>query len=229
MREIVIGRDAATGKLRLTADKQTATFGADGSVSQQHVKLSFADDGMIALTNLNIDNDSYVNHRGVERKQIKKGDRIVLGSDGYQLTWDIIEPFMPKLADISGLKTVWDDYQTARLEMQIKERRFNTLRSATGLITMFAVVLGMVTGHGSTLYMLLYVGAAIVSLAFFFVAYRASSRIPIEQNRLAEEAKERYRCPQCGAKLVLQDFDMLSQQKGCPHCGATWVNLKKQK
>lgn len=226
MNEVKIGRDGQTGKLRMTVGKQTSTFGEANSVprsvSQEHVRLTIGDDGSLVLTNLNIENDTYVNHRAVERKRISEGDRIVLGGEHYHLSWDMLKPFIPKMADISPLEQVWHDYQQQRLDMQIRERRFNTLRSATGLITMFAVVLGAFTGRDNPLFMTLYVIAAVISLVFFFYAYRASSKIPLQQNQLTEDTKHRYKCPVCGCLLALQDYDMLRQTKGCPHCGAVW-------
>lgn len=226
MKEIIIGRDGETGKLRLTVGKQSATFGEKDSVprsvSQQHAQLTIGDDGTLVLANLNVNNDTYLNHRGIERKRIREGDRIVLGNGHYRLDWEMIKPFIPKIADISHLQQVWKDYQDQRLRMQIKERRFNTLRSATGLITMFAVILGALTGRDNPVFMTLYVLAGVISLVFFFIAYRSSSKIPIQQNQLTEDVKEKYKCPVCGCKLVLQDYDMLRQTKGCPHCGAVW-------
>lgn len=226
MTEIIIGRDGQSGKLRLTVGKQTSTFGEANSVprsvSQEHVRVTIGDDGIIVLTNLNTENDTYVNHRAVERKRISEGDRIVLGGEHYRLSWDMLKPFIPRMADISPLEQLWKDYQTERLQMQIRERRFNTLRSATGLITMFAVVLGAFTGRDNPLFMVLYAAAAVISLVFFFIAYRASSKIPLQQNQLTEDVKHRYKCPSCGALLTLQDYDMLRQTKGCPHCGAVW-------
>jgi len=226
MKEVIIGRDGPTGKLRMKAGQQTATFGnpdsVPRSVSQEHVKLTIRDDGTLVLTNLNPENDTFVNHRAVECKRISEGDRIVLGGDHYRLGWDMLKPFIPKLADISPLEQVWKDYQTKRLQMQIRERRFNTLRSATGLITMFAVVLGAFTGRDNPLFMALYIAAGVISLVFFFIAYKASSKIPLQQNQLMEDTKKQYKCPVCGALLTLQDYDMLRQTKGCPHCGVTW-------
>lgn len=226
MNEVTIGRDGQTGKLRMTVGKQTSTFGEANSVprsvSQEHVRLTIGDDGSLVLTNLNIENDTYVNHRAVERKRIVEGDRIVLGGEHYHLSWDMLKPFIPKMADISPLEQVWHDYQQQRLEMQIRERRFNTLRSATGLITMFAVVLGAVTGRDNPLFMGLYIVAGVISLVFFVIAFMASSKIPLQQNQLTEDTKHRYKCPSCGSLLTLQDYDMLRQTKGCPHCGAVW-------
>ena len=226
MKEITIGRDGQTGKLRLTVGKQTATFGEQDSVprsvSQEHARLTIGDDGTLVLTNLNPENDTYVNHRAVERKRLSEGDRIVLGGEHYHLSWDMLKPFIPKLADISPLEQVWRDYQAQRLQMQIRERRFNTLRSATGLITMFAMVLGAVTGRDNPLFMGLYIAAGVISLVFFVIAYQVSSKIPMQQNQLTEDTKHRYKCPDCGALLTLQDYDMLRQTKGCPHCGIAW-------
>ena len=226
MIEITIGRDGQTGKLRLTVGKQTSTFGAENSVprsvSQAHARLTIGDDGTLVLTNLNIENETYVNHRAIERKRISEGDRISLGGDKYRLGWDMLKPFIPKMADIGGLEQVWRDYQRQRLQMQIRERRFNTLRSATGLITTLAVVLGAVTGRDNLLFTSLYIAAGLVSLVFFVIAFKASSKIPMQQQQLTEDTKHRYKCPACGALLTLQDFDMLRQTKGCPHCGAIW-------
>lgn len=226
MKEIVIGRDGPTGKLRLTVGNQSAAFGQQNSVprsvSQEHARLTIGDDGTLVLTNLNVNNDTYVNHQGVERKRIKEGDHIVLGGEHYHLTWDMLKPFIPQMADITPLEQVWNDYQQQRLQMQIRERRFNALRSATGLITMFAVVLGAVTGRDNLLFLTLYGVAAVVSLVFFFIAYRASSQIPQMQYELQERVKQQYKCPACGCLLTLQDYDMLRQTKGCPHCGALW-------
>ena len=64
--------------------------------------------------------------------------------------------------------------------------------------------------------------AVAVSLVFFVIAFRESSKIPLKQNELTEEAKHNYKCPSCGSLLSLQDYDLLKQTKGCPHCGAVW-------
>ncbi len=225
MKEILIGRDAETNKLRITVDGKSAAFGAADSVprsvSQQHVKLTIGNDGSLLLTNLNVDNDTFVNHRGIEAKYITHGDRITLGGENYKLTWDILDPFIPKMADISGLQQVWDEYQEKRLQMQIKERRFNTLRSATGLLTMAAMVLGFSIGRGGAVFFL-YIAAAVISLAFFVIAFMQSSRIPREQDQLLQDTKRRYKCPACGRLLNLQDFEMLRQSSGCPHCKVQW-------
>lgn len=226
MKEVIIGRDGETGKLRLTVGKQSSAFGEKNSVprsvSQQHVKLTIDDDGSLTLTNLNVNNDTYVNHRGIERKRIKEGDRIMLGNHHYRLDWEMIKPFIPRIADIRPLEQVWKDYDEQRLRIKIKERRFNALKSSTRLITMFALILGALMGRDNPIYMTLYVLAGVISLVFFYIAYRSSSKIPIQQKQLKEAAKEKFKCPACGCKLMFQEYDGLRQSKGCPHCGAVW-------
>ena len=52
MKEIVIGRDGPTGKLRLTVGNQSAAFGQQNSVprsvSQEHARLTVGDDGTLS-------------------------------------------------------------------------------------------------------------------------------------------------------------------------------------
>ncbi len=226
MKEIIIGRDGETGKLRLTVGAKTAVFGEQNSVprsvSQQHARLTIGDDGILVLHNLNIDNDTYVNHQGVERKRVQPGDRIVLGDGHYRLDWDMLQPFIPKMADIAHLEKVWTGYQQQRLQMQIRERRFNALKSATGILTMSAVVLGALTGRDNPLFTAIYGVAAVAMLVSFVITYRQASKIPLMQDELLRNTKQQYKCPECGSLLTLQDYDMLRQTKGCPHCGAVW-------
>lgn len=225
MKEILLGRDAQTGKLRITVGKQTATFGQENSVSKsvskEHLRLIIGDDGTLTVVNLNPDNDTFVNGRPVEQKRIKKDDRIELGQDRYLLSWDMITPFIP--VDISPLKAVWKEYQDEKLKMQISERRFNALRTVTGAISPVAIIAGIYLGRDNALMMVLYLLPAVLILLFAFMSWKAASKIPKQQAELLERTKHAYKCPACGRLLTLQDFDMLSQQKGCQYCQAEWL------
>lgn len=227
MTEITIGRDGQTGKLRMTVGKQTSTFGEAGSVprsvSQEHVRVTIGDDGSLVLTNLNPENDTYVNHRAVERKRISEGDRIVLGGEHYRLSWDMLKPFIPKMVDISALEQMWKDYQEQRLQMQIRERRFNTLRSATGLITMAAIALSIMTGRQSLWFIVLYVVAILISLAFTIKAWRDASAVPQKAQQLNRQFQHDYVCPQCGHFLGNQPYELLAQNGHCPYCKTQFI------
>jgi DNA-directed RNA polymerase subunit RPC12/RpoP len=227
MKEILLGRDAQTGKLRITAGNKTAAFGQEKSVpksvSKEHLLITIGDDSTLTVVNKNPDNDTYVNQRPVEQKRIKEGDCIELGNDRYLLSWDIISPFIPRFADISPLKQVWTEYQEEKLKMQISERRFNSIRTVTGAITPVAMLAGFIFGRDNMIMMALYMLPAVLTLLFCVISWRAASKIPKRQAELTERAKHAYKCPACGKLLQLQDFDMLSQQKGCPYCAAQWI------
>lgn len=226
MTTITIGRDAQTGQLRIAANGKTAVAGQKDSVpkgvSREHVRLTVDDEGAIALYNINIGNDTYVNGIGVEVKRINEGDRIEIGKERYLLSWDIIGPLIPKYVDISPLKEVWDDYQQQLLQMQIKERRSGVLRSATGLITMAAMLLSIFTGRDNPLFFMLYGLAGVVSAVFFVKAYLDSSKMPRKQQDIRDELPKKYVCPNCGKFLGNQPYEVISQRNSCPHCRAIY-------
>lgn len=223
--ELKIGRDGESGKLCVTvAGKNVLAGEADSvpkSVSREHVLVTVTDEGTVILQNLNIENDLYVNNYGVERKRVQHGDHIELGHDHYQLSWELLDKFF-RLADIRPLEQVWKDYQAERLRLQIQERRFGVLRSATGLLTTAAMILGFMegSGNGVSLRLILYIVMGVVSLLFLVIAWRSASRVPLRQQQLEEETRHRYSCSACGCLFNLQSYDLLRQMKKCPHCGA---------
>lgn len=229
--EVVIGRDAATGQLKMNIGKQTKSFGEKNSVpksvSREHVSISVIENGKLVLKNLNVENETYVNGKGVEQKLIQRGDRIELGNDHWRLSWDdYLEPVLPEFADISPLEQVWKDYKSKQVKTQIKERRFNAIRSATGILTMGAMALSIngFLGKENPVYGYLYIAAAIITAIGFFWSFRLASKIPLENIRIQEEAENKYKCPVCGKLFTLQKYDQLKQQGHCSHCKAIFVS-----
>lgn len=227
--ELTIGRDPATGQLRMSNGKQAKLFGekecVPKSVSREHVSISVTEKGELILKNLNVENDTYVNGKGIEQKLIQQGDKIELGIERWELSWkEYLDPVMPKFADIRPLERVWTDFKSSQIKNQIKERKFNALRSATGLLTMAAVALSGVFGRDNSLYLCLYGSAAVVSALFFILSYRWASKIPMENAKLQEETEKNYKCPQCGKLYPLQKYDQLKQQGRCMHCKAIFIS-----
>jgi DNA-directed RNA polymerase subunit RPC12/RpoP len=229
--ELTIGRDASTGQLRMSNGKQSQLFGEKDcvpkSVSREHVKLCVTEKGEYILKNLNIENDTYVNGKCVEQKLIQRGDRILLGTDHWKLSWHkYLDPILPKFADIRPLEKIYQDYENKRLRMQIKERRFNTIRSATGILTLGAMALSIngFLGKETPIYGYLYIVAAIITALGFVWSYRLASKIPIENDKHLKETKKKYVCPECGKQFVLQDYDQLKQQGRCQYCKAIFIS-----
>ena len=224
--KIQIGRDIVTSKLRLTLDdKSILTEKADvpASVSREHCQIEMEGD-VIKLRNLDINNYTYVNGQAIEVKTIQKSDQIALGIDRYPFDWNCFESLLPPEADIRPLKAVWDSYEQQNIDLQIDERKFNTLRSITGLITMIAIALSIATGGRSPWYLVLYGVAITASLIFFVKAYRDAAKIPQKRQELTKKFQHDYTCPHCGRFLGNQSYDILSQNTCCPYCKTKFIH-----
>ncbi|MBO4811097.1 MAG: FHA domain-containing protein [Prevotella sp.] len=222
--EIVIGRDASTSRLKLVADGKTMLAEAEGAVpptvADAHCSLTFTSEG-IRLRNLDINHYTYVNGKGVEAKKVSKTDHIELGLDHFPVDWNIIAMVAP--ADVSPLCRVWDQYEQQKLELQIAERRFNSLRSATGLLTMVAIALSVMTGRQSLGYIVLYATAILVSLAFTIKAWNNAASVPQKTAQLTQQFQHDYVCPCCGRFLGGQSPQMLAQSGHCPYCKKQFI------
>lgn len=224
-----IGRDAKTSQLNITAGQQQVRMGQSGSVpqtvSRQHCSLTIGADGSMKLRNLKPENSTYVNGVAVEQKTIKASDNVQLGPDRYQLDMKglltIVDKMTPKTADIRPLGRLYSNYEHEAMQLDIAERRFNSLRSATGLITMAAVVLGMTVGHGPV-YIVIYATAIIISLIFTIKAYHNSSNMPKRKKELQSQFKDKYRCPCCGHHYSMS-YDELVVYDACPFCKAKFI------
>ena len=144
-----------------------------------------------------------------------------MGSGHYLLDWTYLKPHLP--IDIRPLKKVWEDYEAESLELQIKERKFNALRSITGLITMVAIALSIASGGRNKWYLLLYGLAIITSLAFFIKAYIDSSKLPQKRQDLSKQFQHDYVCPHCGHFMGNQPYDILAQNGSCPYCKKQFI------
>ena len=224
--EILIGRDDKTGKMKLTAEGRSVLFGTQRlpeSVLVEHLKLTVEDD-TIRLKNLNINAYTYVNGLAVESKTITKQHTIEIGKDHIPFDWHALDEFITPEADIRPLEAIWNDYESKNISLQIAERRFNTLRSTTGLITMVAIALSIATGGKSHWYILLYGIAIVASVLFFVKSYLDSSKVPQKRQEMNKAFQREYVCPHCGHFLGNQSYDILVQNDHCPYCKAKFIH-----
>ena len=224
--KILIGRDDKTGRMKLTAEGRSVLFGTQRlpeSVLAEHLKLTIEND-TIRLKNLNINAYTYVNGQAVESKTITKQHTIEIGKDHIPFDWRALDEFITPEADIRPLETVWNDFESKNISLQIAERKFNTLRSTTGLITMVAIALSIATGGKSHWYILLYGVAIVVSVIFFVKSYLDSSKVPQKRQEMNRAFQREYVCPHCGHFLGNQSYDILVQNDHCPYCKAKFIH-----
>ena len=222
---IIIGRDQETGKLLLFTNGQDTLWGTPMSVpptvNPQHCALEI-DASSMRLTNLDINNYTYINGHCVESMAISQTDKIELGPDRYIFDWKAVQPLLP--VDITSLREIWNDFENEKMQLQVSERRMNALRSITPVITMTALVLGFVTGRQSVWLIILYVLAILLSIGFYIKSLINARAIPEKQNKLLHQFQTDYKCPKCGKFLGNQSFDILIQNDGCPHCKTQFIH-----
>ena len=224
---VQVGRDTGVPRLVMTVNGQPVWYGQKAdvpdSVSSSHCTLEETGD-MIRLRNTNLNNETFVNGQSVLTKVINRGDRIELGSAHYPLDWSAIDKVLPPKIYIGHLEKIWNDYEKQRMELQIAERKFNSIRSATGIITMLAIALSMMLGRQNVWYVVLYSFAVIASALLTYKAYRNAAAVPQKQQALSKQFQKDYVCPHCHRFIGNQSYDLLSQNACCPYCKTQFVH-----
>jgi len=223
--KIVIGRDGATRQLKITVGQQSQSIGQAGSVpmsvSREHCRIT-AVDGNCIIENLNPNNVTYINGTPVQKKHITENDTIALGAERYPLSWSCISQLLPKVADIRGLKAVWDEYDKTLLQLQIDERKFNAWRGITPIISFSALLLGFFTGRENPWLWVLYGSAILLSVVFLVVSYRKSTSVPKKQKESKTKFQNSYVCPHCHHFMGYTDYKLIIQNEACPYCKARY-------
>jgi hypothetical protein len=221
--EIIIGRDKQTSKLRMSVGQQAKLFGANGSVplsvSREHLSLTINPDCTYNAKNLNAQNSTFVNGVSIEKLSVTEKDSVEMGADHYPLDWSYVRELQPKIADISHLQEVWDEYNKNELDLTVKERRANALRSGTGLLTMGAIAVGFILGkeQAGAIYMVLYGVAILISALFFIKSLVDAGKIPQQRQKQKEKFQHDYTCPNCG-RFLSQPYDQIRLMDNCPYC-----------
>ena len=233
--EIVIGREnTKDSRLNLKVDGVSKIYGDENSVprcvSREHCRL-YVYHNEIIIENLNISNFTFVNGREYEKKKITFEDVVELGQERYRLDVETIvnvltQPMSAKDGEvlkpsysIAPLVEVWEEYENARLQMQIDAQKFSTLTSITGIL----MPLGMVAAFIPSLEKLRLVFICIsllLTIVFFMIRWKKSNTGPLKQKELNDDFKRSYVCPNPKCKRGLSGYsaDELTKLVCCPHC-----------
>lgn len=227
MMNLILGRDAATGKLRVSANGKASLIGlkenVPKSVSREHISITIEDDGTMVLRNLNTENDTYVNGMGVEVKQISKEDRIELSEEHYSLSWDILGAFVPMYVDIRPLRQIWHWYDTTQLEMRESERKAQNVQRLSGILSSCGILFMFFEGLGPIRFIL--TGLSVIIAVYFFVrGNNSDSSLNIKLYNLGNEFRKKYICPnpKCHHFMGNTPYDILIQNRACPYCKALY-------
>ena len=224
--EIILGRDAATNRIKAVCNGQVKYYGSQGSVpndvSREHCSITINGQNAV-VRNIKATNVTYVNGVEILSKSVTENDRVELGPSRFVLPIkDILKDNKEATCDIAKLQQIWNDYEQTLLEYQIAERKFNTARSCVPLVTMGAMICGIVFER-SLIHILLYVLAVGVSVIFAYVAYKKASQIPMKMVELKKDLQKNYVCTNCGHFMGFIDAEILKQNKSCSHCKAKFT------
>jgi len=188
------------------------------TVSRQHCSLTPLEDGSgYVLKNLKVENTTYVNGVEVQSKRVTTADKVELGGARYELDWSFLKGILQETVDISKLRVIWEAYESQQMAQQIADRKFNVLRSSTGIVTLTAAAASFITGRNPYL-IILYVSAVLITLGFTIKAYRDSTKVPQKLAAFKKNFQKRYVCPNCNHFFGFQPFDVLKQNGACPYC-----------
>ena len=220
--EIIIGRDQQTRQLCIVKDGNTKLYGQPGSVpmdvSRHHVSLEPVGAGKWKIKNLNERNVTFVNGIAVESKTISENDNVELGNSHYLFSWAALQEPKVETIDIRPLKQIWEKYDKGNLALDIAERKFNVIRSATGIISMSAIACAFIFGQGSTLQKALYGLAIGISAIFFVIAHNKAAEVPLKRREIKDEFERKWICPKCKRPLNFRSYTVLKQNDSCPCC-----------
>lgn len=224
--EIIIGREekATAPRLRLLVDKKEKFLATKThvpkTVSREHCLLSVNGDEIVIQNKKVGLNPVYVNGQEIERKRVKKGDKIQLGPDMYTVDVDSILSALSCNDDgavsIAHLEKVWNDYQNAKMKIQIRERRLNAISRFSGVITSVGILCAVIPSlaHIRTLAICItIISGAVLSI----IAFRDSEKTPKKLNELAEKFLDDYVCPKCGKSFGNLRYKDLAKYVACPN------------
>ncbi len=183
------------------------------------------------------------------KKKIKpESDAITLGAEHYALKiGTIINAIEGKPADnananakavkpteknkaqqplsITHLEEIWTKNHDDKLNFQIKERKRNAIRSATGLITSVSIVCAAIEDLKDFRTPLIIIGI-VVGIYFAVVTYKASSESVLFMDKLDKDFRKKYVCPNPECHSFLSNnltYEDLAKRGACPYCKTKFI------
>ena len=224
MTELIIGRQAGVERPRLSIQHEgkTIPMGDPGSVpknvSRRHCRILIDDDFNISIEDLTADNFMFVNGVECKRKNhVKMEDLVELGPDRYRLDLEtIIKHFTAKRSyHIGHLKFVYDNYQKAIQDRQVKQGKMNSLSAIPGVLSMSSIaMMAAFTDKGDTLRTVMIVIAVAFSVAFAVMRWGSAKSSPEERGgpgggghlRRTPETGRRFPCAVSLSQSSLRPF-----------------------
>lgn len=242
--EIIIGRKG----------NQAITI-TDPTVSGRHCSLSDNGNGTYTLRHLSTTNHTYINGHEVLECNVYPDDIIMMGNFRASVR-DLVgikpapqpgpkpgptpgpkpgpipepQPEPQQTISLTHLQAVWDNYDAAMTDIQLRQRKIGLLRSLTPIFTLGgAAIMGVLgffdveIGRGFTAFLGLFavIGVTIIIFSFFL---NLNDRSIEERKAATRYLQDNYTCPHCGRFLGMIDYHVLPRNmKACPNCKAKYT------
>lgn len=226
MMEILIGRENTNlRRLQISVGEVVKLYGETGSVpksvSRRHCKLIVSGEKYM-IESLTDGNSVYVNGKEVVSKYLKKGDKVQLGEDHYELDWEAIMDLCLNALNgysLSHLKLVWERYDKEKLNMQINTSRLNAISFVPMILSFGSGALTAIPSLAGSASVFKIIAVALLVL-FAIIRIVNSSKLPLKQRELEQWFHQNYVCPnpKCRRFLGNQPFEDLVKNVGCPNC-----------
>lgn len=244
---ILIGKEPGQGRLLIAIKglPKIITIGQIGSVPESvsrckpaegvaHCQLEIDEVGNLTLTNLKAQNVTLVNNGEIMSKRVNTASTVLLGKDRYPIDLSVIldaaeklfvtvvPPTQPKFS-IKHLKDVWDEYNENQKKIKIRQKNIGLLSSIPIAFSMFGGLLAGVAPEIRS-FALVFTGIALV-IMFIGLYLRFTDKSIEKSEQEQEKLQNKYVCPnpKCRHFLGIQSYNILKQNKGCPHCKCLWT------
>lgn len=239
---VLIGKNPSDCRLhisvKINGQPKSTAIGEMGSVSKcvsrsdpskgvAHCKIDINNNGNMILTNVKLENTTYVNGAEIMSKQITKDSVVELGVGRYRLdicavleaASKLVEVVEPKVYPIKHLEAVWNEYNGSIKKIRKGQQRLGVYSSIPmGLSMLGGIVAGVVPEI--RIAAIVFTGVAFgVFLLTLFVRTKDDSIEKTEE--VTEKFQSKYICPnpKCKHFMGMQSYTILRQNKKCPYCG----------
>ncbi len=249
-KNILIGKEPGQGRLLLSVaveghPRQAVVQSAvPDSVSRcmplenvAHCKIAVDNSGLMRLYNLKSQNVTYVDGMEIESKAINANSKVALGKDHFPINISTIlnaakqlvpqaAAAMPEEFSIAHLEKVWDEYESALENIQLKQQKANKMRMLPIMIgSLSAVASPVIATVAAVESLYITVPIAAISFLMYFVIYQRKDTSLDEKKEANKRFMTDYVCPNpnCRHFMGNQHYQILSQSTKCPYCGARFA------
>ncbi len=262
-KNILIGREPGKGRLCITIAGKQAYMGHDGCVpnsvsrclaetGKAHAKISIDSSGNVSVTNMKMQNETFVNGVPVMTKRITPADKVELGSDKFSVpvkkVIDVCLKMMPasgcvvntpksgssqqpqgqpvqptqKIFSVRHLKYIWEDYKRYKDRIRKEQKKVTLVRTGCSLFTMLSMPCISLIGPIG----FIFTGIGIIGALYGFLGMKNDNSAE-QLEKLNEDFQMRYVCPNHDCGRFLGNFSyrvMLNNYRHqCPYCKSKFI------